>query len=275
MSDMTDLTTILDGIHEDSLSSDELSNPLPLTKDWIRGYLSELDICEGPPRADPGDGPMDMRPLEILLAEHRIVEEVLGGLEATARDFRYLAEPPRKSAGEIVWFLRAFVDGCHHAKEEGILFPLLEGTHMHPNMGPTAAMRMEHRLGAGLIRDMEQGLAAAGEDARRRFAHAAEAYAGLLRTHIRKEDHCVFALAEALLDTREKDRLAEAFLQADLAFAASGEGVDLSRARDLLDRLAEGRGRSSLAGKLPFPSGTPGIRLEPATASISPVEEAG
>lgn len=204
---------------------------------------------------------MDMRPLNILLAEHRIVEDVLRGLDKAARDFRYLTHLPRQEAGELIWFLRAFVDGCHHAKEERILFPILEANHMHSNMGPTAAMRLDHRLGANLIADMESGLADPGESGRRRFAHAAEAYSSMLRGHIHKEDHCVFALAAALLDAQEKGDLESAFLKIDAEFAAAGEGDGLTRARDVLDMVAAWRNGPSLAGKLPFHPAVPGIQI--------------
>jgi hemerythrin-like domain-containing protein len=191
-----------------------------------------------------------MDPIANLLNEHSMVMEILDGLEMAARGFRYDAAPPRREAGELLWFLRAYTDGCHHAKEERLLFPVLEANGLHPNMGPTAAMRQEHRLGASLIAGMGQGLAEAGEPGRRRFAHAAESYAGLLRSHIRKEDHCVFALASAILDRAALDALAVDFLREDAAFAAASGGADLARAMDALDLVARWKGRPSEAGRL-------------------------
>lgn len=199
-------------------------------------------------------------PVEILLNEHRLIEEVLDGLERTAEAYRKDSVPPAREAAEIVWFLRAFADGCHHAKEEHILFPLLESKGLSPNLGPTAAMRQDHRLGAFLIADMERGLAESGEPARRRFVHAAEAYAVLLRAHIRKEDHCVFALAAACLGPEEARDLAASFRKADAAFAAGAEGADLSRCMGLLDSMARLEGRASRAGLLLHP---------PASASLA------
>lgn len=207
---------------------------------------------------------MEIAPIGILLTEHRLIEEVLDSLERAAEAYRKDPVPPAREAGEMVWFLRAFADGCHHAKEESILFPLLESKGLSPNMGPTAVMRMEHRLGASLIADMDLGLSGAGEPARRRFAHAAEAYAALLRAHIRKEDHCVFALAASLLDQEEARDLAAAFRKADAAFAAGADGADLSRCMDVLDSVARWKGRASRAGMLLHPaaafaySSTPG-----------------
>lgn len=197
--------------------------------------------------------------MEILLNEHRVVEEILDGLCLAARAFRFDSVPPDREAGELVWFLRAFTDGCHHSKEEDILFPLLEGRYLNPNMGPTAAMRMDHRRGAFLIRDMAEGLdgwreGGGPESSRRRFVHAAEAYADLLRSHIRKEDHCVFALASALLEPSGMEALLAGFRRADAEFAVAGGGADFARAREALDIVARWKGGPSKAGRLLSPT---------------------
>jgi hemerythrin-like domain-containing protein len=199
------------------------------------------EACHPPgAAADCGEAIPDARirdegdPVGILLAEHRAVEIALDGLEILACEFRESAEPREAEARELVAFLRHFADGCHHAKEEELLFPFLESRGMSRNMGPTAAMRMEHRIGAGLIRDMELGLYCRARDGgdeagRRLFAAAAEAYVGLLRAHIRKEDHCLFGFADRVLDDTGRAPLAEAFRKADEAYRAA-EGGRLSAA---------------------------------------------
>lgn len=192
-------------------------------------------------------------PMEFLLNEHRLIEEALDGLELAAGAYRRDHVPPAREASELVWFLRAFADGCHHAKEELILFPFLETKGLSPDLGPTAAMRQEHRLGAALIADMDRGLRGSGEPARRRFVHAAEGYAGMLRAHILKEDHCVFALAAAWMDPAESQSLEAAFRKADAAFAAAANGADLARALAVLDRVARWKGQASRAGLLLHP----------------------
>jgi hemerythrin-like domain-containing protein len=178
-------------------------------------------------------------PVGILMAEHRAVEIALDGLLILAHEFREAAEPREAEARELIAFLRHFADGCHHAKEEELLFPFLESHGMNRNMGPTAAMRVEHRIGAGLIGDMERGLdgraQAGGDEAgRRAFVAAAEAYVGLLRAHIRKEDHCLFAFADRVLDDTGRASLAEAFREADQAFRAAEGGRRSAAAAEAL-----------------------------------------
>ena len=66
-----------------------------------------------------------MNPTEILMDEHRVIEQVLNSLERMidrATKARRLEEEPAREAFE---FFRMFADHCHHGKEEAQLFPLL------------------------------------------------------------------------------------------------------------------------------------------------------
>ena len=58
-------------------------------------------------------------PIQQLMEEHRVIEQVLAALEAAAR--RELQFPFYEQA---VDFIVNFADGCHHAKEEDRLFPM-------------------------------------------------------------------------------------------------------------------------------------------------------
>ncbi|MGE5602975.1 MAG: hemerythrin domain-containing protein, partial [Nitrososphaerales archaeon] len=63
-----------------------------------------------------------MQATDILMEEHRVIERVLTSLERAA---------VRLDNGEAVRpgffvdaadFVKGFADGCHHKKEEGVLF---------------------------------------------------------------------------------------------------------------------------------------------------------
>ena len=151
-----------------------------------------------------------MRPTEILKGEHRVIEQVLTCLERMADQGLEQGKIPAKAATDALKFLREFADGCHHKKEEDRLFPLLEGRGLPRAGGPTDVMRTEHEQGRALIRTMASSLDAAGVgDARalQSFTRAARDYVQLLRAHIHKEDHCLFAMADSLLSPAEQERL--------------------------------------------------------------------
>ena len=63
-----------------------------------------------------------MEATEILMQEHRVIERVLTTLEAGAA--RVDAGQPMRPGFfiEATDFVKGFADGCHHRKEEGVLF---------------------------------------------------------------------------------------------------------------------------------------------------------
>ncbi len=143
-----------------------------------------------------------MRATEILMQEHRVIERVLDALEKAAnRAGRGAAIRPGFFA-DAADFIRGFADGCHHQKEEGVLFKAMESAGMPTQAGPIAVMLAEHEQGRAFTRSM---LAAAerweggDEAARADVATAAKAYVALLREHIMKEDNVLFPMAAQVI----------------------------------------------------------------------------
>lgn len=167
-----------------------------------------------------------MRATDILMEEHRVIEQVLTCLEKLA-DLCEAGRPlDRTSAAEVIDFLRTFADGCHHAKEEGQLFPAMEARGFPTDRGPTAVMRYEHEEGRLLIRAMSAAVDRAGSEeaaASRDFVPAARAYVELLRQHIQKEDHCLFPMAAQALSATEAEALFQSF--AEVERGPVGEGT--------------------------------------------------
>jgi hemerythrin-like domain-containing protein len=151
-----------------------------------------------------------VRPTDILKHEHRVIEQVLTCLERMAAQAEEQGKVPVKGAADALKFFCEFADGCHHKKEEGKLFPLLESRGLPKRGGPTDVMRFEHEQGRGLIREMAGSLEAAGAGDRsavETFTRAARAYIEMLRAHIEKEDHCLFNMADSLLAPTDQERL--------------------------------------------------------------------
>jgi hemerythrin-like domain-containing protein len=151
-----------------------------------------------------------MRPTDMLKSEHRVIEQVLACLERMADQSEEAGRVPIEAAAAALDFFREFADGCHHRKEEDLLFPLLEARGLPKRGGPTDVMRFEHEQGRSLIRAMAGSLDAAGAGDRAAvaaFTQAARAYFQMLRAHIEKEDHCLFQMADSLLGSADQERL--------------------------------------------------------------------
>jgi hemerythrin-like domain-containing protein len=149
-----------------------------------------------------------MKATDALMDEHRVIEQVLGCLEKLADRCDSGEGLDATSALEALDFLRHFADHCHHGKEEGHLFPLMEARGFLREGGPTGVMLHEHEEGRKLVAAMTAAVVA---DSPREFSRYARAYVGLLREHIRKEDHCLFPMAAQVLSDGDAEALARSF----------------------------------------------------------------
>jgi hemerythrin-like domain-containing protein len=160
-----------------------------------------------------------LKATEILIEEHRVIERVLNALErATKRITRGDEVYLRFFTGTAV-FIRGFTDGCHHKKEESVLFPALIENGLSRESGPVAMMLVEHEEGRRLALEMRQAVerVQAG-DARKRevLVERAMDYIKLLRQHIYKEDHVLFPLADKIISVTQQEQILQAFEQFEL-----------------------------------------------------------
>jgi len=172
-------------------------------------------------------------PTQLLKDEHRVIEKVLDALE------RQLPDPVDvKFFRQVIDFLRNFADGCHHAKEENELFPVLESMGIPREQGPIGCMLDEHEMGRALIRRIESKIdsAAAGDPgAASVLRSAATAYIKLLREHINKEDNVLFVMADRVLGHEAQALMLGAFERAGKSTSCA---TDHRRYVDLADELS-------------------------------------
>lgn len=171
-------------------------------------------------------GPKEhLSPTEVLKDEHTVVLLVVGAMEREAQRIRG-GEPVHADAvTKMVEFTREFSDGCHHAKEEKVLFPTLRERSPMAG-GPVSVMLREHDEGRRHMRAVTEALprAATGDaDAAATVADNLAGYAVLLRMHIEKENQVLFPLAERTLSTDDKTLLVREF--ARIEEEESGAGV--------------------------------------------------
>ncbi|MHC1746745.1 MAG: hemerythrin domain-containing protein [Negativicutes bacterium] len=159
-----------------------------------------------------------MQATEILKEEHHGVKLALRILDPLCAQ---LAAVPfgqgtvySGDLAQLIDFFGTFVDKCHHAKEEEVLFPVLLEEGVPHAKELIQLLLAEHAEGRNLVATMAEGLTAyqAGdENAMPVLNTAAKNYAQLLTDHIAKEDHYLYPIADEKVTANEQKEMIETF----------------------------------------------------------------
>jgi hemerythrin-like domain-containing protein len=167
-----------------------------------------------------------MEATRILMEEHRVIERMLASL-GLAADRLERAEAIRPGFFvDAADFIKGFADGCHHRKEEGVLFPAMEAAGVANQGGPIGVMLAEHEEGrrlTGAMRAAAEQARAGDPTATPEIVRNARGYTALLQQHIRKEDAVLFPLADRVVQGEKRIEMAEAFERVETE--ETGEGV--------------------------------------------------
>ena len=178
-----------------------------------------------------------MKVTDILMNEHRVIEQVLNCLEAMANTAARNGRLDDKAARQAVDFFRHFADRCHHGKEETHLFTWMEAHGFSRDVGPTGVMLHEHEQGRTQVQGMEQAIdqAAQGNPAAlQQFITHARYYIALLREHIDKEDHCLFPMAANAMSEKDAADLELKFEKTEAEDMGAGAHEKYLRIADAL-----------------------------------------
>ncbi len=178
-----------------------------------------------------------MKATEILMQEHRLIEQVLDCLEEAAGRLEDGEEINPDFFIDAANFVAGFADGSHHRKEEDILFVAMTARDMPEDRGPVAVMRHEHEEGrrftAGFrsaAEQMKTGDTGASVDVIRNVFD----YVTLLREHIFKEDNVLFPMAEQVLAADEMQRVSGEF---ERILAEDEKSGEFAKYQALVDKL--------------------------------------
>lgn len=149
-----------------------------------------------------------MKSTKQLMADHEIIMRALNVLQAMVHEMEHGKDVNAEDIRSLLSFLREFADGCHHVKEEAILFPALMQAGMSVESGPLRVMLYEH--------EKVRGLSSAIEDAferhtREDFIRYSKRYIELLSDHVEKENYVLFDMVERTLTLDGDNNVAEAF----------------------------------------------------------------
>jgi hemerythrin-like domain-containing protein len=159
-----------------------------------------------------------LKATEILMEEHRVIERVLNALERATNRLSRGEEVYLRFFNGTVVFIKAFTDGCHHKKEEEVLFPALVENGLSKDAGPVAVMLAEHEAGRRLAQGMRQAterFQAGDVRMREMLVQNAKAYISLLRQHISKEDKVLFPMADRVIPPIQQEQILMGFEKYD------------------------------------------------------------
>ena len=189
-----------------------------------------------------------MQAIDVLMQEHRVIEQVLDALESAAAQLARGDTVPARFFVDAADFAAGFADGCHHRKEEGVLFPTMKQHGAPPSGGAIEVMLDEHERGRSYVRQLREAareLDAGDSAAARRVVAAARGYAALLRDHIGKEDEMLFPLATELIPAGEQDEVMAAFERVEEADRDAPSHEELLALAGRLTREADGLEQAS------------------------------
>lgn len=167
-----------------------------------------------------------MDPIERLMNEHRLIEEVLDVAVSYAERLPSAKDEGRNRLASLCDFFGGFADAFHHAKEEDILFAAMKENGFSTEEGPIAVMLQEHDYGRSRIQALRELLAKpepwSSED-RLWVVKNLYAYAEFLHSHIIKEDNILYPLAKSHLSPADFEIMGAKFKEAESAREADHE----------------------------------------------------
>lgn len=181
-----------------------------------------------------------MKATQQLSSEHQAVKLMLQILQEIAQRLKSQEKIDPSHLNHLVEFIQVFVDGCHHAKEEELLFPALKQAGMSSGGGLVGLMVTEHARERALVRDLIAGIneykkgnpTAAGkivEDIRKIDI--------LLSAHINKEDELLYPQADQHLTEEEQNRLFAEFEKIENERVGAGRHEQFHQLLDELKKI--------------------------------------
>ncbi|MFQ5490952.1 MAG: hemerythrin domain-containing protein [Phycisphaerae bacterium] len=184
------------------------------------------------------DPTSDQIPSTVLRQEHQTILRVIAVLESLVERAESAESFNAEALGKCVAFFQLFADACHHAKEEDLLFPVLESRGVPNEGGPIGVMLYEHTVARGLVKQMGQALSVLDnqpDQAVEQFKDAAHKYISLLRQHIDKEDGILFHMADRVMHEEDQRTLCSQFCEVGCRSFGGKTREELQRLADELE----------------------------------------
>jgi len=123
-------------------------------------------------------------------------------------------KPDADHLESVVYIIKNYADGLHHAKEEKLLFPLMVEKGFSNEQGPIAVMLFDHVEGRNFVKGMADNIPdyrKGKKDSLQIIFLNMKGYIELLRGHISKENNVLFRMADTAISETEQADLLEKF----------------------------------------------------------------
>lgn len=157
-----------------------------------------------------------MEALRIISEEHRNLWRIATTMDMVADEAEAGSKVDPAFFNAIFDYIEEFMDGCHHAKEDEYLFPVLRQRSTEA-AAILDRLQAEHRNGPENLKALRDKLAAAASGAvgNAEFVAALRVYTQSLRGHIRSEEKDAMPLARQVLSAEDWSGIDRAFLDND------------------------------------------------------------
>lgn len=125
---------------------------------------------------------------------------------------------------DVADFFSSFTDGCHHAKEEDLLFPMLQQRGVSSKGCPVGTLKLEHQQGRNVVRALRSAVEkfkAGDPKARGMISAVLKDAADLYTDHIWREDYLLFPMSDKVLLDPDREVLAKDFGEVEARFGSS------------------------------------------------------
>ncbi len=159
-----------------------------------------------------------MKPVGILMWEHRLIERVIGLFSDQIAGIGQTNRVDKAFIQTAVDFIRTYADRTHHGKEEDILFRRLENKDLLPDHREIMAELInEHVHARNLVKKLVDATERylEGQDTVEEIAGHLESLARFYPDHIRKEDKDFFHQSMDYFSREEQDKMMREFQEFD------------------------------------------------------------
>jgi hemerythrin-like domain-containing protein len=168
-----------------------------------------------------------------LRREHDLILRAAAVLERVGRRMIAGHRVDEPTVTRLVGLLRALADQCHHAKEEGVLFPAMRAKGI-PREGPMATMLAEHGEGRDYLGTLS------GHPSPVEQAAAALLCAQVLREHVETENRLILPVADGLFTPAEHAALARQYAELEARTCGPGYRERVTADLEALERAVPG-----------------------------------
>jgi len=181
-----------------------------------------------------------MKATDVLKEEHEAVLYVLSILEKICEMIDDGKTFEQNHIGQIIEFLKTFVDKCHHGKEEDLLFPELEKVGIKKDNGPIGVMLFEHDAGRAYVKQLSESFEKY-KNGQLNYSvgmiEAARKYIALLIQHIDKENNILYNMADKHFSEQTHEKLIAGFEKIETERIGIGKHEEFHKMIDELGKV--------------------------------------